>query len=73
MACNDLPPVATDAAWSRAGLIDAGRAHPHVWLAAGHGMLGISMSAGNGQLIADLVCVRTPVIDPAPYRPERFR
>ncbi|EQM80601.1 hypothetical protein L681_11560 [Stenotrophomonas maltophilia MF89] len=36
-------------------------------------MLGISMSAGNGQLIADLVCVRTPVIDPAPYRPERFR
>lgn len=48
-------------------------AHPHVWLAAGHGMLGISMSAGTGQLIADLVCGRTPAIDPAPYRPERFR
>jgi D-amino-acid dehydrogenase len=36
-------------------------------------MLGISMSAGTGQLIADLVCGRTPAIDPAPYRPERFR
>ncbi|WP_099604464.1 FAD-dependent oxidoreductase [Stenotrophomonas maltophilia] len=54
-------------------LIGCAPAHPHVWLAAGHGMLGISMSAGTGQLIADLVCGRTPAIDPAPYRPERFR
>jgi D-amino-acid dehydrogenase len=74
--------VATDAAQDGAGVSDGracaeliGRApaHPHVWLAAGHGMLGISMSAGTGQLIADLVCGRTPAIDPAPYRPERFR
>ncbi|MFV1846284.1 NAD(P)/FAD-dependent oxidoreductase [Stenotrophomonas maltophilia] len=54
-------------------LIGRAPAHPHVWLAAGHGMLGISMSAGTGQLIADLVCGRSPAIDPAPYRPERFR
>ncbi|WP_295555294.1 NAD(P)/FAD-dependent oxidoreductase [uncultured Stenotrophomonas sp.] len=54
-------------------LIGRAPAHPHVWLAAGHGMLGISMSAGTGQLIADLLCGRTPAIDPAPYRPERFR
>ncbi|HGM5881200.1 MAG: FAD-dependent oxidoreductase [Stenotrophomonas maltophilia] len=54
-------------------LIGRAPAHPHVWLAAGHGMLGISTSAGTGQLIADLVCGRTPAIDPAPYRPERFR
>ena len=54
-------------------MIGRAPAHPHVWLAAGHGMLGISMSAGTGQLIADLVCGRTPAIDPAPYRPERFR
>lgn len=44
----------------------------HVWVAAGHGMLGISMSSGSGQLMADLICGRTPAIDPAPYRPERF-
>lgn len=47
--------------------------HPHVWLAAGHGMLGISMSAGTGHLVADLVCGNTPAVDPAPYRLERFR
>nr|WP_221301329.1 FAD-dependent oxidoreductase [Pseudoxanthomonas broegbernensis] len=47
--------------------------HPHVWLAAGHGMLGISMSAATGQLMADLMTGRTPSIDPAPYRVERFQ
>lgn len=43
-----------------------------LWLAAGHGMLGISMSAGTGQLMSDLITGRTPAIDPLPYRPERF-
>lgn len=43
-----------------------------VWIAAGHGMLGISMSSGSGQLMADLMCGNTPAMDPAPYRPERF-
>ena len=47
--------------------------HPHVWIAAGHGMLGISMSAASGQLLADLVTGRTPAIDPHPYRVERFQ
>ncbi|WMJ70001.1 FAD-dependent oxidoreductase [Stenotrophomonas sp. 24(2023)] len=53
-------------------LIGRAPAHRHVWLAAGHGMLGISMSAGTGQLLADLVCGQAPSIDPFPYRPERF-
>ncbi|KAF1695206.1 amino acid dehydrogenase [Pseudoxanthomonas jiangsuensis] len=47
--------------------------HPHVWLAAGHGMLGISMSAASGQLMADLMTGRAPAIDPLPYRVERFQ
>lgn len=46
--------------------------HAHVWLAAGHGMLGISMSSASGQLMADLMTGRAPAIDPHPYRPERF-
>ncbi|MGH8033214.1 MAG: NAD(P)/FAD-dependent oxidoreductase [Luteimonas sp.] len=46
--------------------------HPHVWLATGHGMLGVSMSTGTGQLVADLLCARTPHFDPKPYSPERF-
>lgn len=47
--------------------------HPHLWLATGHGMLGVSMSTGTGQLIADLIGGRAPAIDPAPYRAERFQ
>ena len=44
----------------------------HVWLAAGHGMLGISMSSASGQLMADLITGQAPAIDPHPYRAERF-
>ena len=46
---------------------------PHLWMAAGHGMLGVSMSAATGQLMADLIAGREPAFDPAPYRLERFR
>lgn len=47
--------------------------HRHLWLATGHGMLGVSMSTGTGQLIADLIAGRAPAIDPAPYGAERFQ
>lgn len=43
-----------------------------LWLATGHGMMGMGMSAGSGQLLADLMTGRAPAIDPAPYRPARF-
>ncbi len=46
--------------------------HRHVWLATGHGMLGVSMSTATAQLVVDLVCARTPQIDAAPYSPMRF-
>ena len=46
--------------------------HPHLWLATGHGMLGVSMSTATAQLVADAITGRTPLIDPAPYRAERF-
>jgi D-amino-acid dehydrogenase len=44
----------------------------NTWLATGHGMLGVSMSAASGQLMADLITGQAPSIDPAPYRMERF-
>ena len=44
-----------------------------LWLATGHGMMGVGMSAATGQLVADLVTGRPPAIDPAPYRVERLR
>lgn len=43
-----------------------------LWIATGHGMMGVSMSAATGQLIADLVSERAPEVDPAPYSPARF-
>lgn len=46
--------------------------HERLWLAAGHGMLGISMSAATGQFMADLITGAAPAFDPHPYRPERF-
>lgn len=46
-------------------------AFDNVFLAAGHGMLGVSMSPATGRLIAELVSGRTPHIDPSPYAVER--
>jgi D-amino-acid dehydrogenase len=43
-----------------------------VWMNTGHGMMGVGMSCGSAQLLADLMAGRAPAIDPAPYRPERF-
>jgi len=39
----------------------------NVYLAAGHGMLGVSMSPATGRLVAELVSGQTPHIDPQPY------
>lgn len=52
-----------------------GRVHglDNLVLATGHGMLGVSLSAVTGHLVADLLCGREPVVDPKPSRPERFR
>ncbi len=41
-------------------------------LATGHGMLGVSLAAVTGHLIADLICGRSPIVDPTASRPERF-
>jgi D-amino-acid dehydrogenase len=60
MSLDDVPLIG--AVPGRAGL----------WLATGHGMMGVGMSAGTGQLLADLVTGAVPAIDPAPYRPDRF-
>lgn len=58
--------------WDDLPLLGRAPGHRHVWMAAGHGMLGISMSTATGQLMADLMTGRAPAFDPTPYRPERF-
>ena len=53
-------------------LIGAVPGRDGLWLATGHGMMGIGMSAGTGQLLADMLTGQAPAIDPAPFAPERF-
>jgi D-amino-acid dehydrogenase len=44
----------------------------NVVIAAGHGMLGLSMAPGTGKLVAEMVSGEAPHIDPAPYAATRF-
>ncbi|KLJ00408.1 FAD-dependent oxidoreductase [Luteimonas sp. FCS-9] len=53
-------------------LIGPAPGHRHVWLATGHGMLGISMSVATAHLIRDLIRGTPPGFDPAPFTPARF-
>jgi D-amino-acid dehydrogenase len=60
MSCDDIP------------IIGRVPGRDGLWLATGHGMMGIGMSTGTGQLIADLVTGRDPAMDPTPFSPSRF-
>jgi D-amino-acid dehydrogenase len=60
MSCDDIP------------IIGRAPGHRRLWLATGHGMMGVSMSAGTGQLLADLIGGRTAALDPRPFRPDRL-
>lgn len=48
---------------------------PHLanaYLATGHNMLGLSLAAGTGRLIAELMTGRPPALDLSPFDPKRF-
>lgn len=53
-------------------LIGALPGQPRVFVAAGHGHLGLTGAPHTGQLIAALLCGEAPGIDLAPYEPGRF-
>ncbi|MBY0228205.1 MAG: FAD-dependent oxidoreductase [Gemmataceae bacterium] len=44
----------------------------NVIVAAGHGMLGLSMAPATGKLVAELALGEVPHLDPAPYSVTRF-
>ncbi|HXG23136.1 MAG TPA: FAD-dependent oxidoreductase, partial [Chthonomonadales bacterium] len=46
--------------------------YENLWIAAGHATLGLTLGAGTGRLVADLITGRDPGIDPAPFSPMRF-
>jgi D-amino-acid dehydrogenase len=46
---------------------------PQVFVAAGHGHLGLTGAPHTGALVAGLICGEPAPIDLAPYRPQRFQ
>jgi D-amino-acid dehydrogenase len=60
MSADDLP------------IIDRLPAFDNLYLATGHGMLGISTATGTGRLIADMIQGNRPPFDPAPFSMRRF-
>ena len=47
--------------------------HAGLWLAYGHGHMGLTLGPVTGRLLAEMMTGATPFCDPAPYAAERFR
>jgi D-amino-acid dehydrogenase len=45
---------------------------PNVWFAFGHDHIGLALGGITGKLIGELVAGRSPSVDLAPFRPDRF-
>ncbi len=60
MTYDDLPIIGYSARWK------------NLMLATGHGMLGVTMSAVTGEIVAQLLSGGETVIDPEPLSPLRF-
>lgn len=61
MSVDELPIIGPSTRWS------------NLHFATAHGMLGVSMSAATGELIAAMMSGGDPAIDPSPFAPARFR
>lgn len=53
-------------------IIGRARTVSNVYIASGHGQLGVTTAAKTGQIIADLIAKRPDSIDLKPYRASRF-
>jgi D-amino-acid dehydrogenase len=42
-------------------------------LATGHSMTGVTLGPATGKLVAQLVSGESPIVDPAPFSPQRFQ
>jgi D-amino-acid dehydrogenase len=56
MTSDDLPLIGAVPGWR------------NLWVATGHGMLGITAAPATGKLVQEMICGETPHIDPAPFR-----
>lgn len=46
--------------------------HRNLWFAFGHAHQGFTLGAVTGRLIAEMLAGEQPLLDPTPYRPDRF-
>ncbi|CDX21105.1 putative D-amino-acid dehydrogenase (DadA-like) [Mesorhizobium plurifarium] len=53
-------------------VVGAAPHHPGLWLHFGHGHQGFTLGPATGRLIAELMTDKVSMIDPLPYRPERY-
>ncbi|GAB3784275.1 NAD(P)/FAD-dependent oxidoreductase [Dyella agri] len=60
MSVDEVPIIGPSTRWA------------NLHLATAHGMLGVSMSAATGELVAAQLAGATPALDPQPYAPARF-
>ena len=60
MTCDDRP------------IIGRSPTLKNVLIAAGHGMLGLTLAPATGRLITEMLSGQTPHVDPAPFSPGRF-
>ena len=75
-----LRALTLDAAWAglrpwlpdRLPAIGPARAVAGLWLATGHEGAGVALGPVTGRLIAQLYAGEAPVVDPAPFSPDRF-
>lgn len=61
MSVDELPIIGQSTRWQ------------NLLYATAHGMMGMSMSTTTAELVMAAICGSTPPIDPAPYRPGRFK
>jgi glycine/D-amino acid oxidase-like deaminating enzyme len=75
-----LPQLPRAASWAglrpwlpdHAPAIGPSRAVQGLWLATGHEGAGVALGPVTGRLVAQLYAGEPPVVDPAPYDPDRF-
>jgi D-amino-acid dehydrogenase len=60
MSVDEVPIIGPSTRWA------------NLHLATAHGMLGVSMSAATGELVAAQLGGNAPELDPQPYAPARF-
>jgi D-amino-acid dehydrogenase len=60
MSYDDLP------------IIGAAPKNANLFIATGHGMIGLTAATATAELVTDLIAGKKPAIDPRPYRPTRF-